>query len=166
MSTPAGKFSFFNSSTVLAVGSMMSSNRLWVRISNWSIDFLSTCGERFTVNFSIRVGSGIGPATRAPVRLAVSTMSTADWSSMRWSNAFRRMRIRCASAMLLGLLLVKNRAYEIGGHGLKMGRFHRVTGAPLGKRANRGRVTEHFRERHFGIHDRQVSARFDAVDLG
>jgi hypothetical protein len=57
---------------------MMSSNRLWVRISNCSIDFLSTCGERFTVNFSINVGSGIGPATRAPVRLAVSTISTAD----------------------------------------------------------------------------------------
>ena len=44
-----------------------------MRISNWSIDFLSTCGERFTVNFSINVGSGIGPATRAPVRFAIST---------------------------------------------------------------------------------------------
>ena len=31
------------------------------------------CGERLTVNFSILVGSGIGPRTRAPVRLAVST---------------------------------------------------------------------------------------------
>src|SRR6266540_3843204 len=57
MSTPAGKFSFFNSSTVLAVGSMMSSSRLCVRISNCSMDFLSTCGERFTVNFSINGGS-------------------------------------------------------------------------------------------------------------
>src|SRR2546430_16680484 len=47
MSTPAGKFSFFNSSTVFAVGSMMSSSSLWVRISNCSIDFLSTWGERF-----------------------------------------------------------------------------------------------------------------------
>src|SRR5436853_31103 len=82
MSTPAGKFSFFNSSTVFAVGSMMSSSRLWVRISNCSIDFLSTCGERFTVNFSINVGSGIGPATRAPVRLAVSTMSTAGFDAV------------------------------------------------------------------------------------
>ena len=27
---------------------------------------------------SVRVGSGIGPATRAPVRLAVSTISTLD----------------------------------------------------------------------------------------
>ena len=54
---------------------MMSSSRLCVRISNCSIDFLSTCGLRFTVYRSIRVGSGIGPATRAPVRLAVSTMS-------------------------------------------------------------------------------------------
>ena len=78
MSTPDGRLSFFNSSTVLAVGSMMSSRRLWVRISNCSIDFLSTCGERLTVNFSIRVGSGIGPDYAAPVRLAVSTISCAD----------------------------------------------------------------------------------------
>src|SRR5439155_16922667 len=78
ISTPAGKLSFFNSSTVFEVGSIISSKRLWVRISNWSIDFLSTCGERLTVNFSINVGSGMGPATRAPVRFAVSTISTAD----------------------------------------------------------------------------------------
>ena len=36
------------------------------------------CGERSTVNFSIRVGSGIGPRTRAPVRLAVLTISLVD----------------------------------------------------------------------------------------
>jgi hypothetical protein len=29
------------------------------------------------------VGSGIGPATVAPVRLAVSTISVVDWSSIR-----------------------------------------------------------------------------------
>ena len=54
--------------TVLLVGSKMSSSLLWVRISNCSRDFLSTCGERFTVNRSMRVGSGTGPATRPPVR--------------------------------------------------------------------------------------------------
>ena len=32
---------------------------------------------------SIRVGSGIGPRTRAPVRLAVLTISLVDWSSTR-----------------------------------------------------------------------------------
>jgi translation elongation factor EF-Tu-like GTPase len=32
---------------------------------------LSTCGERLTVNFSIRLGSGIGPRTCAPVRFAI-----------------------------------------------------------------------------------------------
>ena len=32
-------------------------------------------GERFTVNFSIFVGSGIGPRTCAPVRFAVETIS-------------------------------------------------------------------------------------------
>ena len=41
MSTPAGKLSFFNSSTVLAVGSRMSISRLWVRCSKVSCDFLS-----------------------------------------------------------------------------------------------------------------------------
>ena len=36
-------------STVLEVGSKMSSRRLCVRTSNCSRDFLSTCGERYTV---------------------------------------------------------------------------------------------------------------------
>ena len=53
-------------------------HRRSVRVSNCSIDFLSTCGERLTESFSMRVGSGIGPETRAPERLAVSTMSCAD----------------------------------------------------------------------------------------
>src|SRR5262249_25784201 len=39
------------------------------------------------------VGRGIGPATRAPVRLAVSTISVADWSSTLESYAFNRIRI-------------------------------------------------------------------------
>ena len=43
------------------------------------------------------VGRGIGPATRAPVRLTVSTMSVADWSMTRWSYAFKRMRMRCCA---------------------------------------------------------------------
>ena len=44
---------------------------------------LPTRVEKFTVNRSTLVGSGIGPETFAPVRLAVSTISPADWSSMR-----------------------------------------------------------------------------------
>jgi len=44
---------------------------------------LSTCGERRTVQRLIVVGSGIGPATVAPVRLAVSTISRVDWSRIR-----------------------------------------------------------------------------------
>ena len=35
-------------------------------------------GDRRTVNFSIRVGSGTGPTTSAPVRCAVSTIWAAD----------------------------------------------------------------------------------------
>src|SRR5690606_13251899 len=92
-STPAARSSFIRASTVCGVGSTMSSRRLWVRISNCSRLFLSICGERNTVNRSIRVGSGIGPRTCAPVRLAVFTISLVDWSSTRWSNALRRMRI-------------------------------------------------------------------------
>src|ERR1700730_9901076 len=71
----------------------MSSSRLCVRISNCSRLFLSMCGERLTVNFSILVGSGIGPRTCAPVRLAVATISRVDASRIRWSNALSRMRI-------------------------------------------------------------------------
>ena len=41
---------------------------------------LPTRIERFTVKRSMRVGSGIGPATRAPVRRAVSTISVAEMS--------------------------------------------------------------------------------------
>src|SRR5690606_5684547 len=46
-----------------------------------------------TVNFSIRVGSGIGPRTCAPVRLAVFTISRVDASRIRWSKALSRIRI-------------------------------------------------------------------------
>jgi len=53
MSTPAGRFSFFNSSTVFAVGSMISISRLCVRCSKVSCDFLSECGERNTVKRSM-----------------------------------------------------------------------------------------------------------------
>ena len=41
---------------------------------------LPTKMERFTVQRFFSVGRGIGPATRAPVRFAVSTISAADWS--------------------------------------------------------------------------------------
>ena len=55
--------------------------------------FLSTCGLRRTVNLLMRVGSGMGPATLAPVRLAVSTISPAHWSRSLESYALRRIRI-------------------------------------------------------------------------
>ena len=44
---------------------------------------LPTQIERFTVNFSIRLGNGIGPRTCAPVRFAVDTISAVDESSTR-----------------------------------------------------------------------------------
>jgi len=85
MSTPAASESRIRASTVLLLGSRMSTRRLWVRISNCSRLSLSMKGERSTVNFSMRVGSGTGPTTSAPVRWAVSTIWAADWSSSRWS---------------------------------------------------------------------------------
>src|SRR5690348_12629551 len=84
-STPAARSSFISASTVLSLGSTMSSTRLWVRVSYWSRASLSTCGETRIVYRSILVGSGIGPRTVAPVRLAVSTISLAERSIRRWS---------------------------------------------------------------------------------
>src|SRR3954462_6551107 len=84
----------------------MSSKRLCVRISNCSRDFLSVCGDRSTLYLLILVGSGIGPAILAPVRLAVSTISPADWSRSLWSYALRRMRMRGVVMVLLSALLL------------------------------------------------------------
>ncbi len=67
-----------SASTVFGVGSMMSISRLCVRISNCSRESLSMNGDRSTVYFAISVGSGTGPATRAPVFWAVSTIWLAD----------------------------------------------------------------------------------------
>ena len=61
----------------------MSIRRLWVRSSYWSRASLSTCGEISIVKRSILVGSGTGPVTVAPVRLAVSTISRAELSISR-----------------------------------------------------------------------------------
>src|SRR5262249_8870893 len=77
-STPAGRSSFISASTVCWVGSRMSNNRLCVRISNCSRDFLSTCGDRSTVVMLRLVGNGIGPATSPPVLFPVSMLSLSD----------------------------------------------------------------------------------------
>src|SRR5215210_2019416 len=119
-STPAARSSFISASTVCGVGSTMSSTRLCVRISNCSRDFLSTCGDRFTVNRSIWVGSGMGPRTRAPVRFAVLTISRVLPSSTRWSNAFRRMRMFWLSIVLppgSGSRLLRDLGDDAGAHG-------------------------------------------------
>src|SRR5262249_11996589 len=92
--TPAGTTRRLSASTVRAVGSKMSITRLCVRISNCSRDFLSICGLRSTVYRSMRVGTGIGPQTRALVRLAWSTISFAEASRARWSYASIRILIR------------------------------------------------------------------------
>src|SRR5689334_19757356 len=47
-----------------------------------------------------------------------------------------------------------------------MRRLHGIAGTALGKRANGGSVTEHFRQRYLRVHDGQITTRFDAVDAG
>jgi hypothetical protein len=59
--------------------------RLCVRISNCSRESLSIKGDRMTVTLEISVGRGMGPAVRAFVRRAVSTILSAAWSKTRWS---------------------------------------------------------------------------------
>ena len=65
-------------STVFGVGSRMSMSRLCVRISKCSRLSLYLCGERMTQYTFFSVGSGTGPATRAPVRVTVSTILRAE----------------------------------------------------------------------------------------
>src|SRR3954451_6592669 len=94
MSTPAGRWSSrCRESTVFGVGWWMSMSRLCVRISKCSWESLSLNGERMTAYTFFSVGSGTGPETDAPVRVAVSTISLAAVSIAEWSYAFRRMRI-------------------------------------------------------------------------
>src|SRR5215218_419681 len=94
MSTPAGSWSRrWSESTVFGVGWWMSMSRLCVRISKCSWESLSLNGDRTTAYTFFSVGSGTGPDTVAPVRVAVSTISLAAVSMAEWSYAFRRMRI-------------------------------------------------------------------------
>src|SRR5882762_9511357 len=71
----------------------MSIRRLCVRISKCSRESLSLNGERITQYTFFSVGSGTGPETVAPVRVAVSTISLAAVSIAEWSYDFRRIRI-------------------------------------------------------------------------
>src|SRR4029077_11345552 len=97
-STPAGRVSIrCSSSTVFGVGWWMSISRLWVRISKCSRESLSLNGERITQYTFFSVGSGTGPATVAPVRCAVSTISRAARSIASWSYALRRILILVAA---------------------------------------------------------------------
>src|SRR3984957_1730471 len=83
----------------------MSISRLCVRISKCSRESLSLNGERITQYTFFSVGSGTGPDTLAPVRVAVSTISFAADSIAEVSYAFRRMRILfwLADAMVSGV---------------------------------------------------------------
>ena len=99
MSTPAGRSRRISESTVFGVGSMMSISRLCVRISKCSRESLYLCGERMTQYTFFSVGSGTGPATRAPVRVTVSTIFRAELSMTSWSYALSRMRIFCPAML-------------------------------------------------------------------
>src|ERR1019366_9348933 len=69
LNSSPGLYSLISTSTPAARSSFISAS--------------TACGERFPVNFSILVVSGIGPRTCAPVRLAVFTISRVDASRMR-----------------------------------------------------------------------------------
>src|SRR3954451_15074219 len=103
-STPAGRSSLVSASIVCGRESLMSMSRLWVRSSNCSRLFLSTCGLRSTVHRSVLTGRGMGPETCAPVFSAVRTMSAAAWSRTTWSKALSRILIFWAIGCSLFLL--------------------------------------------------------------
>ena len=58
------------------------------------------CGDRITQYTFFSVGSGTGPATRAPVRVTVSTIFRAELSMTSWSYALSLMRIFCPAMWL------------------------------------------------------------------
>src|SRR5215210_2271708 len=113
MSTPAGRSRRCSESTVLGLGSRMSSRRLWTRISKCSRESLSLWGDRITVQRRISVGRGTGPCTLAWVRTTVSTIFLVDWSTISWSYAFSRMRIFWAT----GVRLLQDLRDAAGAHG-------------------------------------------------
>src|SRR6185437_12836416 len=94
-STPAGRSSFMSASMVCGVGSSRSRRRLWVRISNCSRLFLSTCGERSTVKRLMAVGKGMGPAFSGPGRGGLWTFS---WWRRR-GRACRRLSSGCGFSL-------------------------------------------------------------------
>src|SRR3990172_8270207 len=158
-STPDGRSSFISASTVCGVGSRMSSNRLCVRISNCSRDFLSTCGDRRTVQRLIAVGSRTGPATRAPVRRTVSTISLTDRSSSRWSYARSRIRIFWSTSIAMA---VDSLLLDLGHDA----RAHRPTPLPDREpqlllhrdRRDQRHIHRHVVPRHHHLHPRRQRA--------
>src|SRR3954447_15843556 len=88
----------------------MSIRRLCVLISKCSWESLSLKGDFTTAYTFFSVGSGTGPETVAPVRVAVSTISLAAVSMADESYALRRMRILFwAMATFCPVLGVKSR---------------------------------------------------------
>src|ERR1700709_1484622 len=71
----------------------MSISRLCVRVSKCSWESLSLNGDFTTAYTFFSVGSGTGPDTVAPVRVAVSTISFAAVSMADESQALRRVRL-------------------------------------------------------------------------
>ncbi len=92
MSTPDGKFKSRSASMISWFGLMTSITRLCTRISNCSLAFLCTKLERLTVYLRISVGSGTGPTTSTPERLAMSIICRTELSMILWSYAFSLMR--------------------------------------------------------------------------
>ena len=102
---------------------------------NVSCDFLSAWGDRWTVNRSMRVGGGIGPATSAAlarfheivVGLVDDPMVVGFQTNANALTCHNKERVRCRialSACGLGFGQIQNRCGDSGRDLLKPKRFH------------------------------------------
>src|SRR5450759_4102378 len=70
----------------------------------------------------------------------------------------------CAGHCSFVLFLVENGRHQIRRHRLEMGWFHRITGAPFGKRTDGSRVTEQLGKRNLSMNNGEVPAGLDIVN--
>ena len=84
--TPANISIFESSSIKAGVTPTIRINRVYVVFTNFSIDFLSTCGERVTVNLSIFLGNGTGPTTRPPTIYQCTNYITSEYKASSTST--------------------------------------------------------------------------------
>src|SRR5204863_6030769 len=70
----------------------------------------------------------------------------------------------CVGHYSFRLFLIENGGNEVRRHGLEMGGFHRITGAPLRKGTDGSRVTEQLGKGNLGMNNGEIAACLDIVD--